>query len=143
MGRVPWEHMATLTFDPKRTFPVGAEKASREAWWWCTELGRLFRRPVAWVFATERGSTGLWHVHALVTGLDDKPLAPAIGMWEARNGIAHVSAVWAGGGAVLYTTKVAAQRGEVVLSDTLVRYRDHLHSDFFVRLAPDCPEDGR
>src|SRR5438093_951517 len=69
LGHLAWDAFATLTFDPKRVYPVGEEMADREAFWWCGLLGRLFRRPVGWLYAVERSPNGLWHVHALLIGV--------------------------------------------------------------------------
>jgi hypothetical protein len=57
-GRVPWEAMATLTFDPKRVFPVSSARAWAEATDWCSRLGYIYRRQVDWLCATERGRSG-------------------------------------------------------------------------------------
>lgn len=138
LGVVEWQLFATLTFDPKRRFPVGMELASREAFWWCTQTGVLLRRPVGWLYAVERGRGGIWHAHALLAGVAAGlgPVLPA--MWEQRNGIFHQRPVDGTSRAVLYTTKDAALNGEIVLSDTIRRYmasasalpRVALHPDF-------------
>ena len=46
--------------------------------------------------------------------------------WRLRNGHVHVRLVSDGAKAVLYATKEAAHRGEVVCADTLGDYRDAL-----------------
>lgn len=123
LGRVPWTMMATLTFDPRRVFPVGQLRASREAWQWLEYVAWIHRRPVAWCYAPERGQSGTWHVHVLLTDLREHELQPAVAAWEVRNGHVHVTSVFAGSGAVLYATKTS-RGSELVLSDTLVRFRD-------------------
>jgi hypothetical protein len=47
LERVPWELFVTLTFDPKRVFPVDRNMPSREAFWWCCETSRIHRTPIA------------------------------------------------------------------------------------------------
>ena len=48
LGCVAWQHFVTLTFDPRKVFPVDATLASKEASWWCGQVGRLLRRPEGW-----------------------------------------------------------------------------------------------
>jgi hypothetical protein len=57
-------------------------------------------------------------------------------MWEARNGHAHVQPVYEALGIVLYTTKAASLDGEVVLSDTMLRYRNLLRPSITAGLHP-------
>jgi hypothetical protein len=40
LSRVPWELLVTLTFDPKKVFPVNRHLADREAFEWCALLAR-------------------------------------------------------------------------------------------------------
>src|SRR4051812_1956118 len=86
LGRLPWELFVTLTFDPKRVFPVNQDRASREAQKWCNETSRIYRRPIGWVVAPERGTSGQWHAHALLIGVPKTKgevayLPEAQGMW--------------------------------------------------------------
>jgi hypothetical protein len=143
LGRVPWKVMVTLTFDPKRVFPVDQSRASREAWDWCTKLGWMLRRRIAWLYATERGRTGQWHAHALVADASVKDLEAALAIWKLRNGTTHARKVSAGFVAVLYVTKSARYGTEVVLSDEIVLYRDRLNQDILVRLEVAPRDDGR
>lgn len=136
IGCVPWTKLWTLTFDPKRRFPVGQERASREAFSWVNQAARVQRQPIAWVYATERGASGLWHVHALTTGTIDKVDEYMMLDWQLRNGHAHAATVTDSVGAVLYASKSAAMRGEIVCSDTLVKYRDQLNNAPVVKLYP-------
>ena len=122
LGGVPWDLFGTLTFHPKRDFSVSADKASREAFWWCCAVGNLLRRPVAWMYAPERHKSGRWHVHVLLAGVPRKHAALSA-MWEARNGRIDLTPVRDGRNAVEYLVKSASARGEIVLSDTLQRYR--------------------
>ena len=139
LGCVPWKLFLTLTFDPKRVFPVGRERAEREAQQWCNLLGYMSRCPLRWLYAAERSARGHWHVHVLLTDLDEKRIAPALGVWRSRNGNVDVRPVYNGGGAVLYTMKEAALNGEVVISDTITpaRYGRILSPAILVALRPD------
>jgi hypothetical protein len=123
LGAIPWEFFVTLTFDPTKVFPTSAVMAGKEAYWWCGQVGRLHRRPTAWVYSVERGKSGLWHSHALLVGLGGALGTAAPAMWTQRNGRIHVRAVDSATRAVLYTSKEAAFAGEIVLSDTIYRYR--------------------
>jgi hypothetical protein len=136
IGRIAWSHSITLTFDPKKRYPVSRELASREAFRWLNQLAADSRSPVGWVYATERGKTGHWHVHALVTGVHVGALEHVVRSWELRNGIAHVMPVDDTEGAVMYLTKNAALDGEVVLSDTISHYKDKLMTEVVVELHP-------
>lgn len=123
LGVFPWELFVTLTFDPAKVFPVSAALAGKEAHWWCGQLGRIHRKPIGWVYSVERGRSGSWHSHALLVGLGEDVGTAARAMWTERNGRIHVRAVDNGTRAVLYTSKEAALAGEIVLSDTIDRYR--------------------
>ena len=140
LGRVPWQFMVTLTFDPRRIFPVDRQTAMREAVGWCHRLSWVVRRPVAWLVAVERGKAGRWHAHVLLVGAPDH-LGPAPeAMWRQRNGFIRVMQVDQARGAVVYATKEAARLGDVELSDTLIRYRTRLPDRLCVALYA---EDSR
>ena len=66
---IPWEFFVTLTFDPKRVFPVDCTRAEREAFRWCGQVGYALRRPVGWLIALERHASGQWHAHVLLVGV--------------------------------------------------------------------------
>jgi hypothetical protein len=136
LSRIKWELFVTLTFDPKKVFPVPKSTARREAFWWCGLTGCLMRRPVGWVYAPERGSSGHWHVHALLVGTSGSLVPAAASLWSARNGHIDVRPVSDVKGVALYTTKEAAMTGEVVWSDTLGLYSRPLGSDAVVQLYP-------
>ncbi len=136
LGRVRWRVFVTLTFDPKRAYPVDSVRASKEAFWWCGQTGRVLRRPVGWIYAPERGRCGQWHVHALLVGADAVELADAAAMWRGRNGGIDWRPVTDCIGATLYTTKVAALTGEIVWSDTLRRYRNDVADAESIGLHP-------
>lgn len=138
LGRFEWQWFVTLTFDPRRAFPAGHRKADREAFWWCGQVEHLLRRPVAWVYAPERGPTGQWHVHALFLGIGapEEWRAPRA-LWTARNGYLDVRPVTDSDGALMYATKSAALSGEVVVCDTLGAFRHMLADRLAVRLLPD------
>jgi len=140
LGRLQWQQSVTLTFDPKRVFPVSRERAEREASWWCAQLARVARRAVGWLFAAERTANGLWHVHVLVIGAGRLPWKLMNDLWRTRNGHAKIVPVHDTSGAVLYTTKEAYRTGEIVLSDTLTRYRNQLATNELVKLVPDDTE---
>jgi hypothetical protein len=128
LGGVPWELFATLTFDPRRWRSVDRNLAVKEATWWCHQVGRLTRRPVAWLIAPERHHSGSWHAHALLVGLPPAGLgdAPEV-MWQQRCGRIDIRNVYAGRQVVVYATKSAALNACVEFSDTLKRYRGHLN----------------
>ena len=126
IGRMPWVRFFTLTFDPKRIFPVTQQRASREAFTWCNQVQYVLRRELAWAFATERGRSGLWHAHVLMTGTREARWGLVAENWRVRNGNADERDVYAALGVSLYMTKSAALGGEVVLSDTIDKYREHL-----------------
>jgi len=137
VGRLPWQFSATLTFDPKKVFPVGHDLASREAFWWLGAVAHVCRRPVIWAYALERGASGLWHVHALL-GNTGRPNRKTLeGMWRMPNGHAAIRRVYDVTGIALYTTKQATD-GEVVVSDTvtLPMFRSQL-ADVVVPLVPE------
>jgi hypothetical protein len=137
LSRIPWEFFASLTFDPKRVFPVSRECASREAFWWCGSLGHLYRRTVTWIYVVERGHTGLWHAHALIIGAGEQPRwLAALETWRERNGKIDLQPVSDVRGVAMYTTKELAAEGEIVLSDTLARYKNCLASSPVVDLFP-------
>lgn len=123
LASVPWQFFVTLTFDPRKQFPVSGAAASREAFWWCNQTSRLVRRPLGWIYAPERGGSGQWHAHALIVG-GPSTLTEAAGMCTARNGRIDIRQIHDVRGATLYASKQAALSGEIVLSDTLPRYRD-------------------
>jgi hypothetical protein len=149
LGRLEWRLFVTLTFDPKRVFPIGQELASREAFWWCNETARIYRRPLGWVYAPERGTSGQYHVHVLMIGTPRLVhghvflLQEAAGIWRARNGNIDVRPVDDSYGVTFYSCKQAAEAGELVWSDTLFKYRDALQAAPTVNLFPDgYPDDG-
>src|SRR6266540_637149 len=128
LGRVPWVWFATLTFDPKRVYPVSRELASRETFKWCGDLGYLYRKPIAWVYGVERSPGGLWHTHVLIVGAGAPEWLPAVHSWRVRNGRVDLQAVADVDRVALYTSKALAYEGEVVWSDTLLRYKGKLAS---------------
>jgi hypothetical protein len=141
LGRLPWELFVTLTFDPKRVFPVNENRACREAAQWCEDTARLYRLHMGWVYAPERGTSGQWHAHALLIGGPRRKgeascLPEAAGMWRARNGSIDVQRIDGVPGVTLYTTKQAAATGAIVMSDTLRRYRHLLDRDTAVSVCP-------
>ena len=70
LGRFKWEFFITLTFDPRRVFPVGRELADREAFEFCKDVARAARRPIGWAYVVEPGKGGCWHAHVILIGLD-------------------------------------------------------------------------
>ena len=141
LGRLPWRHMVTLTFDPKRVFPVGQERASKEAWMWFDRLSWIARRQKStWVYCTDRGRSGLWHIHGLVLGRTEEDLELAIQIWWSRNGSATFSSVTGPRSASLYVTKDTSSYAEVVLAPNLLDFKDQLRGHDVVELmdAP-CP----
>ena len=122
LGCIPWQLSATLTFDPKKVFPVPRELASREAFWWLGLVSHLCRRPAAWAYVVERGKSGLWHAHAVLVGAGRPDRKTLVGVWHMRNGHAVLTSVNDVKGIALYTTKQATD-GEVVLSDTVTLTR--------------------
>lgn len=141
LGRLPWQLFITLTFDPHRVSPVDHNRADREAFAWCNQTARIYRRPLGWVYAPERGKSGLWHLHALMIGVpfvagQPSMLPEAAGMWAARNGRIDVRRVYDCQGVTLYTTKRDAVAGTLVWSDTLGKYRDALLAAPTVKLFP-------
>jgi hypothetical protein len=124
LGRFPWQWFVTLTFDPTRVFPVSCAMVEREATAWSNQVSRMFRLPVGWVCALERGRGGGRHVHVLML-TDQQQWSPeaALPMWRERNGRIDARRVTDQAGIALYTTKEAAEAGTIVLSDTLTRYQ--------------------
>jgi hypothetical protein len=126
VGRIKWDVMVTLTFDPKRRFPVGRELANEEAFWWVGLVGKLFRLPVRWLYASERGRGGAWHTHVLLADVENRRWHAPLAAWEERNGFTDLTHLHDRAGVVLYVTKSAAGRGDVIISDTLYRHRSEL-----------------
>src|SRR5262245_33197106 len=61
LGNVPWETSLTLTVDPHRwRYDVSRETMSRETFKLCGIASYAVGKPVAWVYATERHSSGRW-----------------------------------------------------------------------------------
>ncbi len=131
LGRVPWQFFVTLTF----RFEVGRAPAVREAQQFCTHVGQATRSPVAWLLAPERHRSGSWHVHVLLVGVPGEIVGP-VAMWRQRNGRVDVREVTDGTLIVIYATKSAALLGDVVVSDTLARYRKQLGDSTTVALYP-------
>jgi hypothetical protein len=134
LGRFNWEIFVTLTFDPRRVFPVGRELADREAFHFCKEVARLTRRPIGWAYVVERGKGGCWHAHVILIGLGKAVWTGALESWRNRNGSVDARPVYAGDGVALYTSKSVVLSGEVILSDTLRRYCQNLSKAATVRL---------
>ena len=137
VGSIPWQLFVTLTFDPKKVFPVNAKLADKEAFWWFNQVARLVRLPIGWIYAVERGQTGMWHAHGLIVGLS-RPIGDAAhSMWKERNGRLLIQSVDDSKRLTIYTTKQAALTGEIVCSDTLGRYRQpNTRSPWVVDLQP-------
>lgn len=124
LGQVAWQVFVTLTFDPKRVYPVGQDRAVDEAVQWCNDVARALRSPVAWVIAPERGSNGQWHAHVVMVGAEATAVEAVAPFWRARNGHINIQPVREGDQRVvaLYASKEAAMTGAAVLSDTVHRY---------------------
>jgi hypothetical protein len=74
----------------------------------------------------QRGKGGCWHAHQILIGLGKRVWSGALESWRNRNGSVDVQPVYERGGVALYTSKSVALSGEVILSDTLGRYRQNL-----------------
>lgn len=122
LERVEWNMSATLTVDPRKA-DVSENMVSREVFAWCGDVGRLSRRPVGWAYVVEAGGGGRLHAHALLIGADDGCWRVAEGMWAARNGMHKLTPVFDVRGAVDYMCKAIGVNGEIVLADTIGRYR--------------------
>jgi hypothetical protein len=136
LGRFKWEFLVTLTFDSHRVFPVDRSLADREAFELCKQVARATRQPVAWAYVVERGRGGLWHAHVLFVGLRQALWNGPLETWRNRNGAVDVRSVYANDGVALYTSKSMARDGEVVLADTLGKYRGDLTERPMVTLYP-------
>ncbi len=132
---VPWRHFVTLTFDPKRRFPINSKLATRDALTWCGYLGWAFRRPVAWLIAPERGRSGQWHSHVLIAGAPSD-LSCVASIWQQRNGHFHSRTIDNQTRAVLYSTKEAALSGEILFSDTVGLYKGRRSDHGSIQLCP-------
>jgi hypothetical protein len=134
LGGLPWTLMVTLTFDPKRgRFPVPRETASREAWEWLDRMVSWACRGVpTWLYSAERGRSGLWHVHALVTDLDPldedalQTVSASRQLWEKRNGGTELSYVSGTQFATFYVTKGTPYWSEVVLAPNIDKFKSLL-----------------
>jgi hypothetical protein len=135
LGGLPWDWFVTLTFDPNRVYPVGQERAAREAVKWCETVAASLRRPVGWLVAVERSRSGQWHAHVLLIGTLG-PIDAAVGLWQVRNGRVDVRLVTQASGAVLYASKDAYQTGAIYVSDTLGLYLASTMKGETVRLHP-------
>ena len=165
IGRVPWEWLATLTFDSAKSglSSVSRELADRETHWWCGHVARVYRSRIAYVYAIERHQSGSHHGHVLFVGLPatlgrdgvltirgrkvpDPRWEGSSLAWRERNGHIVIQRVNGSGSRVaLYTSKsLADDTGELVLSDTLTRqcFGPHLRADIGVDLyVPDGVRD--
>ena len=146
-SNIPWEFMATLTFDPRRNSP-SRSAAVDEGRWWCGQLARLRRASVGWLFVVERGAGGrALHLHVLIAGLRPLDRALAASLWDVRNGAAHLRDVDDRRKAVAYVTKNAYATGDVHFADDLAR---HLGPDSVIwnidepvaDVAPEKPVTG-
>jgi hypothetical protein len=143
VGQFEWDAFATLTFDPKRWPRRNRELADRETLWWLGHVGHLYRSPLGWAYAAERGHSGAWHSHALIAGLGNRKWTAPRAAWEERCGFIDVKSVWAGDGISEYITKSVKWDGEVVLSDTLGLYKGALAATAVVELHPSRTHRGR
>jgi hypothetical protein len=135
LSGLAWQFFVTLTFDERRfKSPPSWELASREAFWWLGLLAKVARRSIGWVYAVERSSGGAWHVHALVIGTREPFSGGARTCWRERNGIVTVEPVSDRRGVTLYVSKQAALQGELVLADTIQRFRNRTTAHRFVDL---------
>lgn len=123
LAGVEFDAMASLTFDPKRVFPVSRGRAEHEAVRWCQCVAFHCRRNVGYLVTTERHRSGLWHAHALLAGFGTSRANFDFveTVWRHRNGIALVRTVRDSNAAVGYVTKRAARPGHIVWSDNLLR----------------------
>jgi len=144
LGRVPWRYFVTLTFSPRKVSMIRKAVADKEARAWTSLIERMMRRPVGWLYSLERDRGGRWHSHVLVTSdVRKRAVSAADAVWTIRNGRTHVETVWAGHGAVLYTTKDSRRDAEIVPSPDLYRYLDRLRGEIVVRLVPDDTVPGQ
>ncbi len=139
LGRIRWELFVTLTFDPKRVFPLNSERAMREARKWCDHASWMYRRPLGWACAPERGKSGHWHAHVLLIGVPAVNGTPSLlqeaqSVWRVRNGFIAVERVTGVSGIAMYTSKEAAVTGEMVVSDNIGEYRSALADTETVKL---------
>ncbi len=134
-GRLPWSHSITLTFHPKRFRSLTLELANEETARYLSELARLCRQPVVWVYVVEPGTDAGWHVHVLLLGAGSPNWDTLKGMWRMRCGVIDVRRVYEAKGIALYTTK-QARDCEVFFSDTLTfeRFKNALTQERFVPL---------
>jgi ferredoxin len=140
-GRIPWTVMVTLTFDQKRVFPVPMALAESEAEDWCQFVAHMFRRPVGWLIGLERHKSGSWHAHLLLTDVRAVELGALVQCWKIRNGdMVDVQDVTNARGAVVYASKNAAAAGNIIVSDTLLRFQERLGTDLVVDLVAAAEE---
>lgn len=123
LGHIPWHTFATLTFDPRRSPDTSERAASREAFWWCGQIGRWERKPVGWAYAVEGGGGDHIHAHALIVGCSDSVWPAMEATWRARNGRIDLRRVTEPEPAAQYVCKAIGSNGEIAFSDTLDRYR--------------------
>jgi hypothetical protein len=140
LGRVPWDVFVTLTFDPKRRRSVPQILADKEAFWFTTLASRTLRRPLGWAYAVEPGGDATWHAHVLIIGAQVNELRAVAAVWKQANGFVVLKQMF-DAGAVLYTSKHAAVRGELVLSDTIDRYLPVAGPTNTVSLYPESDVD--
>jgi len=76
-----------------------------------------------WIYATERHKSGRWHAHVLAAGAGPISWDVALAIWQARNGRTDIQRISDPLSAIRYLSKTAALEGEVVFSDTILRYR--------------------
>ena len=133
-GRFDWEWFVTVTFKGKANVKLAVD----EMRWWCEHASQIYRMPLGFLYAPERGRGGRWHGHILLIGRGKSgDLANAVPSWRERNGRIDARRVVDSEGAALYTTKDEGQWGAVDWSDTLTRYQHLVRSDVVVPLVPD------
>lgn len=141
VGVIPWKHFVTPTFDPKRRFPVGRDLAERETFELCGLMCRASRRQLPWLFAVERGRSGLWHSHLLLTNVPEAALDTGLRYWESRNGRVDNRDVSEAQKLLRYITKEAGGLGNVCCSDNLGALVTSVRQELEAAAAPSpCPQ---
>ena len=119
LSPVAFQHAVTLTFDPKRVFPVGRSRAEDEVQKLMCPIEWMSRGRVEWILAVEAHRSGLHHAHLAVARLKDADLETLERLWNRRNGNSKVRPIDNVSGWISYLAKEAASQGDLILSDSV------------------------
>jgi hypothetical protein len=112
---------ATLTFDPKRVFPVSRQRAESEFRKFMASYCHLNRLNPDWLAVVERHQSGIHHLHVGLVGLSLPQVDLLLDSWRNRNGLTRGDEVYNQSGMLRYLLKGTGSRAHAFWSDGLQR----------------------